>query len=100
MAIRPAECAGLAPDVQLVPSHPVEAGRPNRLDFLLAGFGWRRMPRPRVAAPLAAGRLVKIDLAEDSTPAAGLTIQAATPRDRAPGRALAARRPAAIDLSG
>jgi DNA-binding transcriptional LysR family regulator len=100
---RPAERGDLAPWVQLVLSDPVDAGGPDyglagdrlwrfvdlgrRLDFLLAGFGWCRMPGHLVAEHLASGRLVTLELAEDSTPAQGLTIHAAHLRDREPGRA-------------
>ena len=100
---RPAERGDLAPWVQLVLSDPVDAGGPDyglagdrlwrfvdlgrRLDFLLAGFGWCRMPGHLIEEHLASGRLVAIELAEDSTPAQGLTIHAAHLRDREPGRA-------------
>ena len=100
---RPAERGDLAPWVQLVLSDPVDAGGPDyglagdrlwrfvdlgrRLGFLLAGFGWCRMPGHLIEEHLAAGRLVALELAEDSTPAQGLTIHAAHLRDRVPGRA-------------
>jgi len=100
---RPAERGDLAPWVQLVLSDPADAGGPNygvagdklwrfvdlgrRLDFLLAGFGWCRMPAHLVEEHLASGRLVKLELAEDATPAQGLTIHAAHLRDREPGPA-------------
>ena len=100
---RPAGRADLAPHVQLVLADPVDAGGPTygvtgdrlwrfvdlgrRLDFLLAGFGWCRMPLHLVEGPLADGRLVKVALAEDATPPEGLTIHAAHLRDREPGRA-------------
>ena len=100
---RPAERDDLAPYVQLVLSDPVDPGSPNyglagerlwrfvdlgrRLDFLLAGLGWCRMPLHLIAEPLAAGQLVPIDIAGDPTPAEGLTIHAAHLRERPPGRA-------------
>ncbi len=100
---RPAERGDLAPWVQLVLSDPVDAGGPNygvagdrlwrfvdlgrRLDFLLAGFGWCRMPGHLIDDHLASGRLVAFELAEDSTPVEGLTIHAAHLREREPGRA-------------
>ncbi len=100
---RPAARNDLAPWVQLVLSDPVDAGSPDyglagdrlwrfvdlgrRLDFLLAGFGWCRMPSHLVEEHLVSGRLVAIELAEDSTPAQGLTIHAAHLREREPGRA-------------
>lgn len=100
---RPAGRDDLAPHVQLVLSDPVDPGSPDyglagerrwrfvelgrRLDFLLAGFGWCRMPTHLVEQPLAAGCLVPIDIADDPTPASGLTIYAAHLREREPGRA-------------
>ncbi|WP_394791122.1 LysR family transcriptional regulator [Rhodoferax sp.] len=100
---RPAEREDLVPYVQLVLSDPVDPGRPNyglagdrlwrfvdlgrRLDFLLAGFGWCRMPMHLIQQPLTAGQLVPIEIAEDQTPAEGLTIYAAHLRERLPGRA-------------
>jgi DNA-binding transcriptional LysR family regulator len=100
---RPAGREDLAPFVQLVLSDPVDARGPDyglagdrlwrfvdigrRLDFLLAGFGWCRMPMHLIEEPLATGRLVKIALAEDHTPAQGLTIYAAHLRDREAGPA-------------
>lgn len=100
---RPAQADDLAPHVQLVLSDPVDAETPNygllgerrwrfvdlgrRLDFLLAGFGWCRMPLHLVEPALAAGQLVPIDVADDTAPAEGLTIYAAHRRERAPGKA-------------
>lgn len=100
---RPATRGDLEPHVQLVLSDPfdtrgaaygllsarlwrfVDLGR--RFDFLLAGFGWCRMPDHLVAAPIAEGRLVAIDIENDPTPAEGLVIYAAHRRDRALGPA-------------
>lgn len=100
---RPAQADDLAPYVQLVLSDPVDAESPDyglvgerrwrfvdlgrRLDFLLAGFGWCRMPLHLVEPALAAGQLVPIDIADDTTPADGLTIYAAHRRESAPGKA-------------
>ena len=100
---RPAERDDLAPYVQLVLSDPVDPGSPNyglagerlwrfvdlgrRLDFLLAGLGWCRMPHYLIAQPMADGLLVPIDIAGDPTPAEGLKIYAAHLRERSPGRA-------------
>ena len=100
---RPAERDDLAPYVQLVLSDPVDPGSPDyglagerrwrfvdlgrRLDFLLAGFGWCRMPIPLIGQALAAGLLAPIDIADDPTPAEGLTIYAAHLREREPGMA-------------
>lgn len=100
---RPADREDLAPHVQLVLSDPVDPGSPDyglagerrwrfvdlgrRLDFLLAGFGWCRMPTHLIEQALAAGQLVPIDIADDPTPALGLTIYAAHLREREPGKA-------------
>ena len=100
---RPAERDDLAPYVQLVLSDPVDPGSPDyglagerrwrfvdlgrRLDFLLAGFGWCRMPIHLIGQALAAGQLSPIDIADDPTPAEGLTIYAAHLREREPGKA-------------
>ncbi len=101
---RPATRADLDDHVQLVLSDPaapdgpsygvigtkawrfVELGR--RLDFLLAGLGWCRMPEHLVAPHLADGRLVSLAIESDPARAAGrLTIYAAHMRDRSLGRA-------------
>jgi DNA-binding transcriptional LysR family regulator len=98
---RPAQADDLAPYVQLVLSDPVDADGPDyglvgerrwrfvdlgrRLDFLLAGFGWCRMPEHLVASLIAAGALTAIEIQEDPTPSEGLTIYAAHRRDRALG---------------
>ena len=94
---RPASRGDLEPHVQLVLSDPLDAGGPSyglasarlwrfvdlgrRLDFLLAGFGWCRMPEHLVASPLAEGRLAALRIEDDPTPAEGLTIYAAHRRD-------------------
>ncbi len=59
----------------------------RRLDFLLAGFGWCKMP-PLVVAPyLKDGRLVALDIADESiSPRATLPVYAAHVRDRPLGR--------------
>jgi DNA-binding transcriptional LysR family regulator len=100
---RPAERDDLAPHVQLVLSDPVDPRSPDyglagerlwrfvdlgrRLDFLLAGFGWCRMPVHLITQALAAGQLAPINIADDPTPAEGLTIYAAHLREHAPGEA-------------
>ena len=100
---RPADRDDLAPHVQLVLSDPVDPGSPDygvagerrwrfvdlarRLDFLLAGFGWCRMPTHLIEQALATGQLVPIDIANDPTPVLGLTIYAAHMREREPGKA-------------
>jgi DNA-binding transcriptional LysR family regulator len=98
---RPTTDSDLAPHVQLVLSDPVDPGSANygiagtrfwrfvdlgrRFDFLLAGFGWCRMPEHLVAASIAAGALTAIEIHDDPTPPEGLTIYAAHRRDRALG---------------
>ncbi|WP_239470185.1 MULTISPECIES: LysR family transcriptional regulator [Archangium] len=100
---RSATRADLEPHVQLVLTDPVEPGGENygllsarlwrfvdlgrRLDFLLAGFGWCRMPEHLVAEPIAAGRLTLLHIDQDTTPRDGLTIYAAHRRDRMLGPA-------------
>lgn len=100
---RPATPADLEPHVQLVLSDPVDPAGDNfgvvsarrwrfvdlgrRLDFLLGGFGWCRMPDHLVAALIADGRLVELQVENDPTPPEGLTIYAAHPHTRALGRA-------------
>ena len=93
----------LEPHVQLVLSDPVEVTGPNyglmsarlwrfvdlgrRLDFLLAGFGWCRMPEHVVAGALADGRLMALDILNDTAPLPGITIHAAHLRDHKLGPA-------------
>lgn len=100
---RPATRDDLAPHVQLVLSDPVEPGGPDyglssarlwrfvdlarRLDFLLAGFGWCRMPEHLIADAVAEGRLVWLGIEDDPTPLDGLPIHAAHRRDRLLGTA-------------
>ncbi len=100
---RPATRGDLEPHVQLVLSDPVDPGGASyglssarlwrfvdlgrRLDFLLAGFGWCRMPDHLVAAPIAEGKLVVLETEDDPTPGDGLVIYAAHRRDRALGPA-------------
>jgi len=100
---RPLDRADLESHVQLVlsdahgidgPSHGVIGTRiwrfvdlGRRLDFLLAGFGWCKMP-PFVVEPyLADGRLVALDIVDESiSPAGSLPVYAAHVRDRPLGR--------------
>lgn len=100
---RPATRGDLEPYVQLVLSDPVDPGGASyglasarlwrfvdlgrRLDFLMAGFGWCRMPGHLVAAPIADGTLIPLLLEDDPTPTEGLAIYAAHRRDRALGPA-------------
>ena len=100
---RAATRGDLEPHVQLVLSDPVDPGGAayglssarlwrfvdlgRRLDFLLAGFGWCRMPDHLVAAPVAEERLVGLRIEDDPAPGDGLVIYAAHRRDRALGPA-------------
>ena len=100
---RPARRADLEKHVQLVlsdtgtspgESYGVISGRvwrfvdlARRLDFLLAGFGWCRMPEHLVAAPRAAGALVPLTIVDDPAPRDALTIYAAHRRDHLLGPA-------------
>ena len=100
---RAATRGDLEPHVQLVLSDPVDPGGAayglssarlwrfvdlgRRLDFLLAGFGWCRMPGHLVAAPIADAKLVALRIGDDPTPSEGLVIYAAHRRDRALGPA-------------
>lgn len=60
----------------------------RRLDFLLAGFGWCKMPPYIVQPHIAAGRLMVLDIAADGLSQAGsLPIYAAHMRNRPLGRA-------------
>lgn len=101
---RRATSADLKPFVQLVLSDPVAPDGPSygvtgshqwrfvdlarRLDFLLAGFGWCRMPEHLIADHLTSGRLVPLELtAELQRTPDTLTIYAAHMQDRALGKA-------------
>lgn len=57
----------------------------TRLQYLLAGFGWCFMPEHVVRDDLAAGRLVRLDLA--SVGPTRLALSAVWERGRSPGRA-------------
>lgn len=100
---RPATQADLEPHVQLVLSDPVDPASENygvsgarlwrfvdlgrRMDFLLGGFGWCRMPEHLVAGPIASGSLVALQIDDDPTPREGLTIYAAHKRSHTLGHA-------------
>jgi len=100
---RPATRGDLEPHVQLVLSDPVNPGGAayglasarlwrfvdlgRRLDFLLAGFGWCRMPDHLVESSIAEARLVALRIEDDPTPGDELIIYAAHRRDRALGPA-------------
>jgi len=94
--------ADLEPHVQLVLSDPVNPTGPSyglasarlwrfvdlqrRLDMLLAGFGWCRMPEHLIARPLMEGKLVQLDLIDEPDPG-DLIIYAARMRHRPLGPA-------------
>lgn len=101
---RPATRADLEEHIQLVLSDPAAPDGPSygiigtrawrfvdlarRLDFLLAGLGWCRMPEHLVAPYLADGRLVSLAIEDDPARATSpLIIYAAHMRDRVLGRA-------------
>jgi DNA-binding transcriptional LysR family regulator len=100
---RPATRADLEPHVQLVLSDPVNTTGPayglvsarlwrfvdlqRRLDMLLVGFGWCRMPEHLISQHLSDGRLVLLTLDDDLAPPSDLIIYAASMRDRPLGRA-------------
>lgn len=101
---RPASADDLEEHIQLVLSDPAAPDGPNygvvgtkawrfvdlarRLDFLLAGLGWCRMPAHLVAPYLADGHLVALTIRDDLPRASQpLTIYAAHMRDRTLGRA-------------
>jgi DNA-binding transcriptional LysR family regulator len=99
----PATPNDLEPHVQLVLSDPIDPTGANygvssarlwrfvdlgrRLDFLLAGFGWCRMPEHLISESVESGQLKVIQIQDDPTPREGLTIYAAHKRDRALGPA-------------
>ena len=99
---RPITRADLDPHIQLVLSDPIDTTGPSyglasarlwrfvdlqrRLDMLLAGFGWCRMPEHLITQLLADGRLVRLELADDGA-REDLTIYAAHMRDRPLGPA-------------
>lgn len=101
---RPSGRVDLEPHVQLVLTDPlgpvdsdygvvgsrvwrfVDLGR--RLDFLLSGLGWCKMPRHVVAPMLRDGRLVEFGIVDESVmPSSRLLIYAAHARERPLGRA-------------
>ncbi|HZY67140.1 MAG TPA: LysR family transcriptional regulator [Devosia sp.] len=100
---RTATRADIEEHVQLVLSDPSDPDGPNygiigskvwrfvdlgrRLDFLLAGLGWCRMPEDLVAPFLKDGHLVTIRIDEEPAAAGTLTVYAAHMRNRPLGRA-------------
>ena len=64
----------------------VDLGR--RLDFLLAGFGWCKMPPFVIESYLKGGRLVKLDISDEGiSPTGTLPVYAVHVRNRPLGRA-------------
>jgi DNA-binding transcriptional LysR family regulator len=57
----------------------------TRLDFLLAGFGWCNMPSHMVSEHVAAGRLKRLEIANQEEVA--LPLYVVHERGRLPGRA-------------
>ncbi|MGI4848454.1 MAG: LysR family transcriptional regulator [Janthinobacterium lividum] len=100
---RPVTATDLEPHVQLILSDPINPGGENfgvaggklwrfvdlgrRLDFLLGGFGWCRMPDHLVSPMIASGDLTVLEVENDPTPREGLTIYAAHQRSRPLGTA-------------
>ncbi len=56
------------------------------MDFLLAGFGWCRIPIHLVGLALAVGQLAAIDITDDPAIAEGLTIYTTHLREQEPGK--------------
>lgn len=89
--------------VQLVLTDPIDASGPSfgivshrvwrfadlgrRLEFLLAGFGWARMPLHLAAPYLADGRLRALTFDDPSMGPVTVPISAAYLRDQPPGKA-------------
>ena len=103
LAGRKLDRADLEAHVQLVLSDAVDTERPRhgvvgnriwrfadlarRLDFLLAGFGWCKMPPFVVEPHLRAGRLIELNISDESiSPTATLPVYAAHVRGRPLGR--------------
>jgi DNA-binding transcriptional LysR family regulator len=100
---RPASRADLQEHVQLVLSDPFDPGGPSygvlssrvwrfveltrRVDFLLAGLGWCRMPSRLVTAHVAQNRLVVLEIEDRARSSDPVTIYAAHMHDRPLGRA-------------
>jgi DNA-binding transcriptional LysR family regulator len=101
---RPLDLGDLAGHVQLILSDPAAADGPNygvvgphpwrfvdngrRLDFLLAGLGWCKMPRHLVDPLVGAGQLVRLRIDDQSVvPDTRLLIYAAHLRDKPLGPA-------------
>lgn len=92
-----ASAADLPGHVQLILSDPAAPKGPNfgltsphvwrfadlnrRLDFLMAGFGWCRMPAHVTETHLADGSLERIEIEDDTAPPVGIVIHAAHLRD-------------------
>ena len=93
----------LAEHVQLVLTNPNQEDRPpqgivspaiwrfadlgQRMEYLLAGFGWGTMPQHLVEGALAEGRLRRLDVADPAVLPGKVSIYAVHARDRALGPA-------------
>jgi DNA-binding transcriptional LysR family regulator len=63
------------------------ADQGSRLEFLLGGFGWCNMPYHLVDAHIAAGRLKRLDVAEQGGAGFSFPVHVVHLRGRPPGRA-------------
>jgi DNA-binding transcriptional LysR family regulator len=63
------------------------ADQGSRLEYLLAGFGWCHMPRHLVDQHIAAGRLKRLDVAEQRGSGFSFPVHVVHLRGRPPGRA-------------
>lgn len=93
----------LSEHVQLVLTDPVQPSGPSyavvspriwrfvdmtrRLEFLLAGFGWGTMPHHLVAAHLADGRLIRLDITDPGVLPGSIPVYVAHERNRHLGTA-------------
>jgi DNA-binding transcriptional LysR family regulator len=63
------------------------ADQASRLEYLLGGFGWCNMPMHVVDRHIAAGRLKRLDIAEQRGPGFTFQVHVVHLRGRPPGRA-------------
>jgi DNA-binding transcriptional LysR family regulator len=63
------------------------ADQASRLEYLLGGFGWCNMPYHVVDLHIAAGRLKRLDIAEQRGPGFSFPLHVVHLRGRPPGRA-------------
>jgi DNA-binding transcriptional LysR family regulator len=94
---RPIRQVDLEQQVQLVLTDPTRPSTENygllstrlwrfvdlsrRMDFLIAGFGWCRMPEHLIAGHIQSGHLIALEIEDDQTPQEDLLIHAAHRRD-------------------